>query len=147
MSSSGKLYAQRGRRRQSKEFEDLSVDTKSGSLYNIHEEDEAASPRRRVYSMSTAHRILGRGHKNSGQSPLSSPRNSPSLRRKTFSLKKGGNSSSSSKESMNGSVEKITSLDELRWVGAPEAIHSVRRARKTVEEQELESELHRLAVS
>jgi len=48
---------------------------------------------------------------------------------------------------MSDSVEKITSLDDLRWVGAPEAIHSVRRARKTVEEQELESEIHRLTIS
>lgn len=96
--------------------------------------------------MSTAHRILGRAQKPGHSSP-SSPRNSPLLRKKTHSLKKGGNSSSSSKESMNDSVEKLTSLDDLRWVGAPEAIHSVRRARKTVEEQELESEIHRLAAS
>lgn len=95
--------------------------------------------------MSTAQRILSRGH--SQYSSPSSPRHSPSLRKKTFKHKKGGNSSSSSKESINDSSEKITSLDDLRWVGEPEAIHSVRRPRKTVEEQELESEIHRLRVS
>lgn len=143
------MYALHGRRRQSREFEDLRINTESGSFYHIHEADELDSPRRRTYSMSTAQKILGRGHKHSTShnSHPNSPRHSPSCLRKKALLRKGGNSSSSSKESMNGSAERITSLDDLHWIGEPEAIHSVRRARKTVEEQELESEIHRLTLS
>ncbi|KAL4233489.1 hypothetical protein ACF0H5_008170 [Mactra antiquata] len=150
LEKAGREYASRRRRRQSKEFEDLHIDTGSGSLYHIHEDDEEnePSPRPRVYSMSQAHKILARKHLNSSchSSAQNSPRASPALRRHVLSKRKGGNSSGSSRESLSDSSDRIASLDDLRWVGEPEAINSVRRPRKTVEEQELETEMHKLAI-
>lgn len=97
--------------------------------------------RRRVYSMSYAQKILsGRSSSNH-----SSPRASPDLRRKVLNRhSKGGHSSSSSKESLHDSTDRLSSLEDLHWVGDPEAIHSVRRPRKTVDELELEAEIHKL---
>ena len=77
-------------------------------------------------------------------SNTSSPRTSPGLRRKLSSGQRSNNSNGS-KESING--DNVTSLEDLHWVGDPEAINSVRRPRKTVEDQELESELYKLTHS
>lgn len=139
----GHLYARSHQRRQSREFEDLSLDTGSGQLCQIDEDTEYDEPRRRVYSMSYAQKILSK--RQTSRPGTGSSKSSPSLRRK-LSRGKGGNSSGSSRESLNES-DRITSLDDLHWVGDPEAIHSVRRPRKTVEEQELDAEIHRLGVS
>lgn len=146
---SGRAYANSRRRRQSKEYEDLSLeDTGSRLLLSIDEDSElVGGHRRRVYSMSSAQRPTYKTHLGIG-SNSSSPRTSPGLRRKISSAKRGqtgNNSNGSSRESLN--TGSVTSLDELHWVGDPEAIHSVRRARKTVEDQELESELYKLTHS
>ena len=143
---SGKKYARSRRRRQSKEFEDLNLDTESGTLSHIEEHAEEDFPlRQRVYSMSYAQKIMAGTHFNSNHS---SPRASPDIRRKLLKKNsgRGGNSSGSSKESLSDSAERITSLENLHWIGNPEAIHSVRRPRKKAEELELESEIHKLSV-
>jgi len=153
---SGSAYARHGRRRKSHEFEDLHLNTgATGTLFHIPEhahrndEDDGHEMRRRVYSMSAAHRILPkkRVQGSSSSSNASTPRHSPNTKRKHQLHKKGGNSNSSPRESIHESTEKITSLSDLHWVGDPEAIHSIRRARLTVDEQELETELHKLSVS
>ena len=99
--------------------------------------------------MSQVHKILAKKQYSvpGYSSNHSSPRTSPGLRRHVLNRKKGGNSSSSSKESLNDSSDRVTSLEDLHWIGEPEAIHSVRRPRKTVEEQELELEINKLRVS
>ena len=94
--SSGKSFAARRGRRQSKEFEDLHLNTATGKL--------AVS---RLQALATSSRV---------PSPYTL---SPSTPRRRMD-------SSSSVES-NG---------ESYWVGDPEAIGSVRRPRKSVEEQE-----------
>lgn len=136
----GRKFVTSRRRRESKEFEDLSLDTGSGSLSHNHYHEDAGM-RRRVYSMSYAQKILaGRNSSNH-----SSPRTSPDLRRKLLSKHgKGGHSSDSSKESLHDSTDRLSSLEDLHWIGDPEAIHSVRRPRKTVDEQEREAEIHKL---
>lgn len=150
MSNSGEMYAKSRRRRQSKEYEDLCIDTGSGTLYRDNEfASDEAGPRRRVYSMSYAQQILSwKQFSLSGRSSgHNSPGTSPDLRRKLLTRSKGGHSSSSSKESLNDSTERLASLGELDWVGNPEAIHSVRRARKTAEELEFETEMHKLRLT
>jgi hypothetical protein len=95
--------------------------------------------------MSYAQKIMAGTHFSSNHS---SPRASPDIRRKLLKRNsgKGANSSGSSKESLTDSSERITSLENLHWVGNPEAIHSVRRPRKKAEELELESEIHKLSI-
>ena len=136
------MYSARRGRRVSKEFEDLTLPSRSKTFLS---DDHGSEPqrRRRVYSMSHAQNLQSR--KDRSRSGHSSPRLSPDLRRKVLGsvkVKKGSNSSGS-RESLGDS---ISSLDELHWVGEPEAIHSIRRPRKTVEEQEFETELHRLHI-
>lgn len=92
--------------------------------------------------MSSAQRPTFRKHLSVG-SNSSSPRTSPGLRRK-ISVGQRGNHSNDSRENVN---EGVNSLDDLHWIGDPEAIHSVRRPRKTVEDQELGSELYKLTHS
>ena len=145
----GRAYARNRRRRQSKEYEDLSLEnTGSMALLSIDEDSEISdSHRRRVFSMSSAQRPTFKKPLSSSLSVgsnSSSPRTSPGLRRKLSSGQKGNNSTGS-RESVNAG--SVTSLDALHWVGDPEAIHSVRRPRKTVEDQELESELYKLTHS
>ncbi|XP_052249496.1 uncharacterized protein LOC127857148 [Dreissena polymorpha] len=150
---SGKAYAANGRRRQSREFEDLSLNTSpKGPLFNIKEVREEESRRRRTYSMSAAHQIMARKHlslsRHAGK--FITPSGSPQLlrtRKISTGSKTGGNSSGSSKESLNDSKERIHSLNDLHWIGEPEAINSIRRPRLTVDQQELESEMHKLRVT
>ncbi|KAH3706878.1 uncharacterized protein LOC127857144 isoform X2 [Dreissena polymorpha] len=150
---SGKAYAANGRRRQSREFEDLCLNTSpKGPLFNIKEVREEESPRRRTYSMSAANQIMARKHLISSRhaGKLSTPSGSPQLlrtRKISTVSKTGGNSSSSSKESLHDSTERIHSLSDLHWIGEPEAINSIRRPRLTVDQQELESEMHKLSVT
>ncbi|KAH3706877.1 uncharacterized protein LOC127857145 [Dreissena polymorpha] len=152
---SGQGYSAMGqrRRRQSREFEDLSLNTRpQGPLFNIQEFTDEESPRRRTNSMSAAHQIMARKHLISSRhsSRSSTPAGSPKLQRtrKTSTGSKNcSNSSGSSKESLHDSKERIHSLNDLRWIGEPEAIHSIRRPRLTVDQQELELEIHKLSVS
>ena len=149
-SISGRAYSFNRRRRQSKEYEDLSLEeTGSKTLLCIDENSELprSGHRRRVFSMSSAQKPTFKRHLSNNNSPSMSPRTSPGLRRKISASKlgqKGNNSGGSSKEDIN---DGVTSLDDLHWIGDPEAIHSVRRPRKTVEDQELESELYKLTHS
>lgn len=134
-------------RRQSKEFEDLALDTDSGALSQAASENSETIMRPRVHSMSQI--LRGKLRISSGSD---SPPTSPRLHHKILALKsgkgtKGGHSSSSSRESLSSSAERLKSLEELCWVGEPEAINSVRRPRKTIEEQELDAELQKLSVS
>ncbi|KAH3706869.1 uncharacterized protein LOC127858600 [Dreissena polymorpha] len=148
-----KAYSAKGRRRPSREFEDLSLNTRPvGPLFNIQEFTEEESPRRRTYSMSAAQQIMARKHKISSRhsSRSSTPSGSPTLQRTrkiSSGSKHGSNSSGSSKSSLNDSKERIHSLSDLHWIGEPEAINSIRRPRLTVDQQELESEIHKLSVS
>ncbi|WAR07037.1 hypothetical protein MAR_017032 [Mya arenaria] len=147
----GRAYAARSHRRRSREFEDLNLNTgNNGSLFQIPEvshEDEG--PRRRVNSMSTAQRVLSRKHYSSSgsSSTAGTPRGSPKTRKKSLGQKKRATSNNSSKESVDEGSDQITSLSELHWIGDPEAIHSVRRPRLTVDEQELEAEIHKLTLT
>ena len=136
------------RQRQSKEFVDVSLDSTSRGLLSIDEDSElSGGHRRRVFSMSSAQRPTFKKPLSSSLSVgsnTSSPRTSPGLRRKLSSGQRSNNSNRS-KESING--DNVTSFDDLHWVGDPEAINSVCRPRKTVEDQELESELYKLTHS
>ncbi|XP_061177180.1 uncharacterized protein LOC133185904 [Saccostrea echinata] len=125
----GRLYAQRRSRRVSKEFEDLNMDTKTGSL------KQPFNVAKRVLSSHT--RV-----KSSSLSKISSPR----LQRSSTSLSSPRTRKTSSDHSDgSSSTSAISSLEDLHWIGDPEATKSVRRNRKTSEEQHLEFELKRLA--
>ena len=96
LSAGKKRFAARRGRRESKEFEDLHLNTATGTL---------ALSRLQTLAM------------NSGvPSPYTL---SPSTPRKRL-----------------GSTSSVDSNGESHWVGDPEAIGSVRRPRKSVEEQE-----------
>lgn len=121
------MYAQRRGRRQSKEFEDLNLDTKTGSLkqpFNVAK--RLLSSKSRV--------------KSSSLTKITSPR----LQRSATSLDSPRGRLKSSDHSDESSSSAISSLEELHWIGDPEATKSVRRNRKTSEEQHLDFELKKL---
>lgn len=124
----GRLYAQRRGRRQSKEFEDLNMDTRTGSL------KQPFNVAKRV--LSSQSRV-----KSSSLNKISSPR----LQRSTTSLGSSRTRLKSSDHSDGSSSSAISSLEDLHWIGDPEATKSVRRNRKSSEEQHLEYELKRIA--
>ena len=99
------MHFSRRRRLPSKEFEDVSLDTGSGSLLTPDDPFGHDSPRRRVHSMTSA------------QKPnfSLSPRTNHGLRKTVLHSRigRGGNSSGSSRESLNKG--SITSLDNLFW--------------------------------
>lgn len=103
LGSQGKLYAARSGRRQSKEFEDLHLNTATGSL---------AVPLRL--------QLTG-----SWQSGGASPGGSP-----------GTPSPYTPRRRLDSSSSMDSTGSAGHWVGDPEAIGSVRRARKSVEDQE-----------
>lgn len=122
------MYAHRRGRRQSKEFEDLNLDTKTGSLkqpFNVAK--RLLSSKSRV--------------KSSSLTKITSPR----LQRSATSLDSPRGRLKSSDHSDESSSSAISSLEELHWIGDPEATKSVRRNRKTSEEQHLDFELKKLA--
>ena len=121
------MYAQRRGRRQSKEFEDLNLDTKTGSLkqpFNVAK--RLLSSKSRV--------------KSSSLTKITSPR----LQRSATCLDSPRGRLKSSDHSDESSSSAISSLEELHWIGDPEATKSVRRNRKTSEEQHLDFELKKL---
>lgn len=126
----GRLYAQRRGRRQSKEFEDLNMDTRTGSL------KQPFNVAKRV--LSSHSRV-----KSSSLDKISSPR----LQRSSTSLGGSRTRLKSSDHSDGSSSSAISSLEDLHWIGDPEATKSVRRNRKSSEEQHLEYELKRIASS
>lgn len=128
--TSGRLYAQRRGRRQSKEFEDLNMDTRTGSL------KQPFNVAKRV--LSSHSRV-----KSSSLDKISSPR----LQRSSTSLGGSRTRLKSSDHSDGSSSSAISSLEDLHWIGDPEATKSVRRNRKSSEEQHLEYELKRIASS
>lgn len=96
----GRLHGYRRRRKLSKEFEDVSLETGSRSLLSF---EEPAWHRRRVNSMTA------------GQKPDWTMLPKQSLRRRTIlnaKNNKGGNSSSSSKESLNNN-DSTASLENI----------------------------------
>lgn len=118
-------YARSRDRRVSKEFEDLHVNTRTGQLH--------------VPNLNMAKRLMN--NKVSVTRSLTSlSHSSPSSpRRKTLSRKQSQTSDGSSPS------QSVSSMDNLHWIGEPEATKSIRRNRKTVEEQELITEFHRLS--
>ncbi|KAJ8315522.1 hypothetical protein KUTeg_007672 [Tegillarca granosa] len=119
----GRFYAQRRGRRVSKEFEDLTIDTETGKL---------KKPQNMAKRILSARSSRSSATSSPRHSPSNSKTQSPSLRKKLM-------------ESSDGSSSPVSSLEDLHWIGSPEATKSVRRSRKTIEEQELNSELHKLA--
>lgn len=104
------------------------MDTKTGSLkqpFNIAK--RLLSSQSRVQSSSL--------------NKISTPR----LQRSSTSLSSARNRKTSSDHSDGSSSSAISSLEDLHWIGDPEATRSVRRNRKTSEEQHLDFELKRLA--
>lgn len=146
--TAGRSYSSMRRRRQSREFEDLRLHSETGKLHQLDEQaDTDDGFRRRVQSMSQMQRPKPRQLHADHHSNASTPRGSPGLRRRVLSSKmskkkNGGGSSGSSKED----VTSVGSLDDMHWIGEPEAIHSVRRPRKSVEEQEQLAEFHKLGI-
>lgn len=106
----------------SHEFEDLDINTKTGNLLQPPNMAKSLMARRTLHRPSS-------GPLHSARSSMESPRH------RTLD---GSDTSSSS---------AVSSLEDLHWIGDPVATKSVRRARKTVEEQELTSELNKLAKS
>lgn len=81
--------------------------------------------------------------KSSSLNKISSPR----LQRSSTSLGGSRTRLKSSDHSDGSSSSAISSLEDLHWIGDPEATKSVRRNRKSSEEQHLEYELKRIASS
>ncbi|XP_069126999.1 uncharacterized protein [Argopecten irradians] len=119
LAHTGMAYAKQRGRRMSKEFEDLEINTKTGKLREAPNMAKSLMARRNFHRPSSG--------------SLSSVRGSTDRQTRDSS-----DTSSSS---------AVSSLEDLHWIGNPVATKSVRRARKTVEEQELTSELHKLARS
>ncbi|KAK3582056.1 hypothetical protein CHS0354_025663 [Potamilus streckersoni] len=142
-----RLYTTKGRR-QSKELEDLKLDTKTGTFVTaISHYDDELLPRRRVASMSHAMKPGFRKRLNSGSgssSARTTPGTSPSQNRKHLLSSRRGKGYSNNSSPTRSSENLSSSLEDSHWLGDPNAIHSVRRPRKTVEQLELEHELHRL---
>ncbi|KAL3882905.1 hypothetical protein ACJMK2_029207 [Sinanodonta woodiana] len=142
-----RLYTNKGRR-QSKELEDLKLDTKTGTfLTAVSQYDEELLPRRRVASMSHAMKPPFRKRLNSGSASSSArttPGTSPSQSRKDLLSGRRGKGYSNNPSPNRSSESLSSSLEDSHWLGDPNAIHSVRRPRKTVEQLELEHEMHRI---
>lgn len=119
-----KYMKSRGRR-VSKEFEDLHVNTLTGQL-NVPKLNMAK--RLMNDKMSVTRSLTSLSHK------------SPSTPRRRTLIRKHSQTSDSSSPS-----QSTSSMDNLHWIGEPEATKSIRRNRKTVEEQELITEYHRLS--
>ncbi|CAC5423909.1 unnamed protein product [Mytilus coruscus] len=123
----GMRYARNRGRRISKEFEDLHINTKTGQLNNK--------------PMNMAKKVMK--DKLSGgmtRSLTTLPPTSPSTpRKRSLSRKHSQNSDGSSPS------HSVSSMDNIHWIGELEATKSIRRNRKTVEEQELITEYNRLS--
>ncbi|XP_060067425.1 uncharacterized protein LOC132547656 [Ylistrum balloti] len=120
LTQAGMVHANRRGRRMSHEFEDLEMNTKTGKLREAPNMAKSLMARRNLYRPASG---------------------SLSPERRNTSSRENRDSSDTSSSSA------VSSLEDLHWIGNPAATKSVRRARKTVEEQELTSELHKLAKS
>ncbi|KAK3109041.1 hypothetical protein FSP39_021740 [Pinctada imbricata] len=121
----GRQFVNRRGRRVSKEYEDLEMDTQTGKL---------------LQPFNVAKRILSARGKSPNLSPLS-PRFSP---RTGSSRKDPGSPRMRNDNSDGSSPSPISSLEDLHWIGDPEATKSVRRKKMTSEDLMIKSELHRV---
>ncbi|OWF50944.1 uncharacterized protein LOC110449823 [Mizuhopecten yessoensis] len=124
LAQAGMAHAKRRGRRMSHEFEDLDMNTKTGKLQTAPNMAKSLMARRNLHRPTSGSLTSVRGR-------MDSPRQGR------------GNLDSSDTSSSSA----VSSLEDLHWIGNPVATKSVRRARKTVEEQELTSELHKLSIS
>ncbi|XP_033741116.1 uncharacterized protein LOC117327961 [Pecten maximus] len=122
LAHAGMANSKRRGRRMSHEFEDLDMNTKTGKLRETPNMAKSLMARRNLYRPTSGSLTSVRGSTDS---------------------QGRGNADSSDTSSSSA----VSSLEDLHWIGNPAATKSVRRARKTVEEQELTSELHKLAKS
>lgn len=123
----GMKYARSRGRRVSKEFEDLHVNTQTGKL---HFSDKP---------MNVAKRMMKEKSDMSRSLTFLSPSSPGTPRKKILSRKHSQNSDGSSPS------HSVSSMENIHWISEPEAIKSIRRNRKTFEEQEQITEYNRLS--
>lgn len=119
-------YARSRGRRVSKEFEDLHVNTQTGKLQFSDKPINVA--KRMMKGKSDMSRSL----------TFLSPSSPGTPRKKSLSRKHSQNSDGSSPS------HSVSSMENIHW-SEPEAIKSIRRNRKTIEEQEHITEYNRLS--
>ncbi|KAL5010486.1 hypothetical protein ScPMuIL_012791 [Solemya velum] len=124
-------FKQRNRKQRkiSAEFEDLHLHVESGTFHKA----KLTSKRQQSAQLSSRVSPTLLSHTHTRQF------GSPQL------LKRDFHSNHTSRSSLSAdSGSNISSLEDLHWVGDPEAIHSVRRLQRTTEEQEFDHEIHKL---